>query len=123
MNSFKIDGVLCSLRSSKKEGFEHVKIFSPLIFLYIIPDVWSEKSYFYDRFSFSKIYRVESFYKSKDKNRPVIVDDSKNNMVLEAYSAESDSKIAFFFLRKDIAFISANLNKVKEKHKTYELFK
>ena len=42
---------------------------------------------------------------------------------MEAYSAESDSKIPFYFLRKDIVFISADLNKVKDKLKTYELFK
>lgn len=123
MNSFKIDGVLCTLRPSKIEGHDHIKIFSPLIFLYIILDIWSEKSFFHGKETFSKIYRVESFYKSKDKDRPVIADDSKNNMAMEAYSAESYSKIPFYFLRKDIVFISADLNKIKDKLKTYELFK
>jgi hypothetical protein len=48
MKSFKINGVLCYLRPSKKEGFDHIKIFEPLINLYIIPDIWSKKSYYFN---------------------------------------------------------------------------
>jgi hypothetical protein len=117
METFKIQNTLFYKRDAKDSKFNYLKIYEPasdIFCLVKIPHFTYNKN---NEFN-SNIYKIISIYKSTDKSKPVITDDTTNSIGVELDLIGGFYYTSGIFYRKDIYAISTSLEYLKEKVNT-----